>query len=232
LREAFGGKQVPPMSKKPAAMRTTNRFAKGVMMKSKMRVGLLACAVGAASIAIAQISNDVSPPNDVIRLPGSVTTPTMPVVVSPPRDDIGVATAAENGNSRRALPLVRSIGSDTDASPGTLSGDTMTDGAATAGITADSDGKAGIVDSGNKASDSAGAETAPGADANAAGANLDTGDATAGASDPMGNHYHKQNHELNQGENNQPGNSTTAPATGADSTRTDPGAADAFSGGK
>jgi hypothetical protein len=46
LREAFGGKQVPPMSKKPAAMRTTSRFAKGVMMKSKMRVGLLACAVG------------------------------------------------------------------------------------------------------------------------------------------------------------------------------------------
>jgi hypothetical protein len=124
----------------------------------------------------------------------------MPVAVSPPRDDIGVATAAEDGNSRRALPLVRSISSDTNASDETLSGDTMTDGAATGGITPDSDGTAGIVDSGNKASDSAGAETAPAADANAAGANLDTGGPTAEASDNMGNHYHKQNHELNQGE--------------------------------
>ena len=124
-------------------------------MNSTMRLSLLACALGAASIATAQTSNDASPPNDVIRLPGSVTTPTMPVVVSPPRDDAGVGTAAENGNSRRALPLVRSIGSDTNMSDETLSGDTMIDGAATGAATPDLDGKAGIVDSGTKASDNA-----------------------------------------------------------------------------
>ena len=63
-------------------------------MKSKMRLSLLACALGAATIATAQTSNDASPP-------GSVATPIMPVEVSPPRNDT-VGTAAENGNSRQA----------------------------------------------------------------------------------------------------------------------------------
>ena len=100
-------------------------------MSSKIKLSLLACAVGAASIATAQTSNDISPPNDVIRLPGSVTTPTMPVVVSPPRDDIGSGTAAGgvNGTSPHALPLVRSLGAAFNASDD----DTMMDGAATGG---------------------------------------------------------------------------------------------------
>ena len=147
-------------------------------MKSKMRLSLLACALGAATIATAQTSNDASPPNDVIRSPGSVATPIMPVEVSPPRDGT-VGTAAENGNSRRALPVVRSIGSDNNASDQALSGDTMIDGAATGAVIApNSDGKAGVVSSGTKASDSAGAETAPGSDASAAASNPGTGDAS------------------------------------------------------
>jgi hypothetical protein len=60
-------------------------------MKPKMRLTLLACALGAASIATAQTVADTAPPNDVIRLPGSVTTPTMPVVVSPPETISGAA---------------------------------------------------------------------------------------------------------------------------------------------
>jgi hypothetical protein len=226
LWEAFGGKQVLPLSRKLAAMRTTNSFAKGVMMNSKMRLSLLACALAAASIATAQTSNDASSPKDVIRSPGSVATPIMPVVVSPPPDDTGVGTAAENGNSRRALPLVRSIGSDTNASDETLSDDTMIDGAATGAVTPNSDRKAGVVDSGTKAFDNAGAETAPGTDASAA------GDTTGEASDTMGNQNNKQNNELSKDENNPPGNSTTAPATRPDITRTDAGAPGASSGGK
>ncbi|HXL83247.1 MAG TPA: hypothetical protein VN989_03875 [Casimicrobiaceae bacterium] len=229
MREAFGGKQVLPLSRKLAAMRT-NSFAKGVIMNSKMRLSLLACALGAASIATAQTSNDASSPKDVIRSPGSVATPIMPVVVSPPPDDTGVGTAAENGNSRRALPLVRSIGSDTNASDETLSGDTMIDGAATGAVTPNSDGKAGVVDSGTKAFDNAGAETAP--DASAVGASSGTGDTTGEAGDTMGNQNNKQNNELSKDENNQPGNSTTAPATRPDITRTDAGALGASSGGK
>jgi hypothetical protein len=209
-----------------------NSFAKGVMMNSKMRLSLLACALGAASIATAQTSNDASPPNDVIRSPGSVATPTMPVVVSPPRDDVGLGTAAANGNSRRALPLVRSIGSDTNASDETLSGDTLIDRAATGGVAPNSGGKASIVDSGTRASDNAGADTAPGTDASGAGANSGTGDTTGEAGGTMGNQYNKQNNELNQDENNQPGNSTTAPVTRPDITRTDAGALGASSGSK
>ena len=183
LREAFGSKEVPSLSKRLAAMRATKRFAKGVMMNSTMRLSLLACALGAASIATAQTSNDASPPNDVIRSPGSVNTSIMPVVVSPPPDDTGVGTAAANGNSRRALPLVRSIASATNASDETLSGDTMIDGAATGAVTPNSDGKAGVIDSSTKASDTAGAETASGTDASAAGASSGTGDTTGEASD-------------------------------------------------
>ena len=199
-------------------------------MNSKMRLSLLACALGAASIATAQTSNDASSPKDVIRPPGSVTTPIMPVVVSPPPDDTGVGTAAENGNSRRALPLVRSIGSDTNASDETLSG-TMIDGAVTGAVTPNSDRKAGVVDSGTKAFDNAGAETAPGTDASAAGASSGTGDTTGEASDTMGNQNNKLSNELSQDESNQPGNSTV-PATRPDITQTDAGAAGASSGGK
>ena len=201
-------------------------------MNSKMRLSLLACALGAASIATAQTSNDASSPNDVIRSSGSVTTPIMPVVVSPPRDDTGVGIAAENGNSRRALPVVRSIGSDSNASDETLSGDTMIDGAATGAVAPNSGGQAGIVDSGNKASDNTGAEIAPDTDANAAGAHSASGDTTGEASGTMGTQYNKQNNELNQDGKNQPGNSTTVPATRPDITRTDAGALGASSGGK
>jgi len=149
------------------------------MMKSKMRLSLLACALGAATITTAQTSNDASPP-------GSVATPIMPVEVSPPRDDT-VGTAAENGNSRQALPVVRSIGSDNNASDQAL-GDTMIDGAATgAVVTPNSGRKAGVVSSGTHASDSAGAQTAPGSDARAAGASSGTGDVTGEATPKMGN---------------------------------------------
>jgi hypothetical protein len=164
-------------------------------MKSTMRLSLLACALGAASVATAQTANDASPPNDVIRSPGSVATPIMPVEVSPPREDsTGVGAAAENGNSRRALPLVRSIGSDTGLSNETISGDTVTGGAATSGVTSNSDGKA--VDSGSQASDNAGVETAPASEASAAGANSGTGDVTGEATPKMGNQDNKQTNEL------------------------------------
>jgi hypothetical protein len=201
-------------------------------MNSTMRLSLLACALGAASIATAQTSNDASSPNDVIRSPGSVATPIMPVVVSPPPGDTGVGTAAVNGNSRRALPLVRSIASDTNASDETLSGDTVIGGAATGAVTPNSDSKAGIVDSGNKASDTAGAETAPGADADASSGNSGTGDTTGEATAKMGNQVNKQTNELNQGESNQPANSKMGPATRPDVTRTDAGALGASSDGK
>src|SRR6266571_801395 len=94
------------------------------MMKPKMRLTLLACALGAASITTAQ-TNDVPPPNDIIRLPGAVTTPNMPVVVSPPRDDIGRGAIP----SGQAPPLVRSLGSESTLSDE----DTLADGAATGG---------------------------------------------------------------------------------------------------
>jgi hypothetical protein len=188
-------------------------------MNSKMRLSLLACALGAASIASAQTSNEASPPNDGSRSPGSVTTPVMPVVVSPPRDDAGVGTAG-NRNSRRTLPVVRSLGSDTSESDQTLSGDKMIDGAATGGVAPNSGGKDGLVGSGTKASDNAGAETASGTGANAAGANSGTGDSTGEAGSTMRNQYPKQSNELNQDENNQPSKSTAVPATRADITRT------------
>ena len=201
-------------------------------MKSKMRLSLLACALGAATIATAQTSNDASPPNDVIRSPGSVATPIMPVEVSPPRDDT-VGTAAANGNSRQALPVVRSIGSDNNASDQALSGDTMIDGAATGAVIAPNlDGKDGVVSSGTKPSDSAGAETAPGTDASATGANPGTGDATGEATPKMGNQDNKQPNELNQSESNQPGTPKMGPATRPDATRTDAGALGASSDGK
>ena len=105
-------------------------------MKPKMRLTLLACALGAASIASAQTA-DTPPPNDVIRLPGSVTTPTMPVVVSP-RDG-------------QAPPLVRSLGAGSTMSDD----DTLSDGVATGG--GETTKKAattgqGILDSGDKPS--------------------------------------------------------------------------------
>ena len=201
-------------------------------MKSKMRLSLLACALGAATIATAQTSNDASPPNDVIRSPGSVATPIMPVEVSPPRDD-SVGTAAKNGNSRQALPVVRSIGSDNNASDQAISGDTMIDGAATgAVVTPNSDGKAGVVSGGTHASDSAGAETAPGSDARAAGVSSGTGDATGEATPKMGNQDNKQPYELNQGESNQPGTPKMGPTTRPDAARTSAGALGASSDGK
>jgi hypothetical protein len=48
----------------------------------------------------------------------------------------------------------------------------------------------------------------------------------------MGNQYNKQNNELNQDGSNQPGNSTTVPATRPDITRTDAGAMGASSADK
>ena len=200
-------------------------------MKSKMRLSLLACALGAATIATAQTSNDASPPNDVVRSLGSVATPIMPVEVSPPRDDT-VGTAAENGNSRQALPVVRSIGSDNNASDQAL-GDTMIDGAATgAVVTPNSGRKAGVVSSGTRGSDSAGAQTAPGSDARATGASSGTGDATGEATPKMGNQDNKQPNELNQGESNQPGTPKMGPTTRPDAARTSAGALGASSDGK
>ena len=200
-------------------------------MKSKMRLSLLACALGAATIATAQTSNDASPPNDVVRSLGSVATPIMPVEVSPPRDDT-VGTAAENGNSRQALPVVRSIGSDNNASDQAL-GDTMIDGAATgAVVTPNSGRKAGVVSSGTRGSDSAGAQTAPGSDARATGASSGTGDATGEATPKMGNQDNKQPNELNQGESNQPGTPKMGPTTRPDAARISAGALGASSDGK
>jgi hypothetical protein len=88
----------------------------GENMKSKMKLSLLACALGAASIANAQIANEPSnipPPSDIIRLPGNMTTPDMPVIVSPPREDLGrgTTTAPVNGTPRQAQPVIRSLGS-------------------------------------------------------------------------------------------------------------------------
>lgn len=107
-------------------------------MKPKMRLTLLACALGAASLASAQTAG-IPPPNDVIRLPGSVTTPTMPVVVSPPRDS-------------QAPPLVRSLGAESTMSDD----DTLSDGVATGGgettKKAATAGQTGILDSGDKPS--------------------------------------------------------------------------------
>ena len=168
-------------------------------MKPKMRLTLLACALGAASIATAQTVAGTAPPNDVIRLPGSVTTPTMPVVVSPPRDDIG---RGANGTSGQAPLLVRSIGSESTLSDG----DTLADGAATGGVDttkrAATTGPAGIVESGDKPSNNAG--TAAGKDTSAdSGANSGSGDTSSMA-----------------GQNDQAGNSTTVPAGTSDIPRT------------
>jgi hypothetical protein len=79
-------------------------------MNSRLKLTLLACALGAASVTTAQTSN-VSPGSDVLSPSGSVTAPTMPVVVSPPRNDAGGA------------PIVRSIGDSMD--------ETLSDGSAT-----------------------------------------------------------------------------------------------------
>jgi hypothetical protein len=121
------------------------------MMKPKMRLTLLACALGAASIATAQTVTDIAPPNDVTRLQGSVTTPVMPVVVSPP--------------SGQAPLVVRSLGSESTLSDA----DTLADGAATGGVDttrkAATTGQAGIVDSGDQPSNNAG--TAGGTDTSA-----------------------------------------------------------------
>jgi hypothetical protein len=93
-------------------------------MNRNLKLTLIACALGAASVTSAQTSNNIPPPNDVIRLPGNVTTPTMPVVVSPPRDDTGRGMAAGSANSAAGqLPLVRSLGDSMD--------ETLSDGSAT-----------------------------------------------------------------------------------------------------
>ena len=127
-------------------------------MKPKMRLTLLACALGAASIAIAQTA-DIPPSNGVIRLPGSVTTPTMPVVVLP-RDGV-------------APPLVRSLGAESTLSDD----DTLIDGAATGGgetaKKAATTGQTGIFDSGDKPSNNAGSAAATDTSADA-GANPGT----------------------------------------------------------
>jgi hypothetical protein len=166
------------------------------MIKPKLRLTLLACALGAASIATAQTTKDIPPPNDAIRLPGSVTAPNMPVVVSPPRDDIGRGTAVggASGTSRQALPLVRSLGSESTMSDD----DTLIDGVATGAVDttkgAAPTGKGGIVESGDKPSNNAG--NAPATDTSAAsGANASTGD-TSNVAD----------------RDNQADNSTTVPA--------------------
>lgn len=204
-------------------------------MNPKIELTLLACALGAASVATAQTSNDIPPPNDIIRLPGNVTTPNMPVVVSPPRDDFGrgTATGSPNGASRQALPVVRSLGSNSTQSNDAMSNDTLSDGVATGGavgtpvngtatngmagqaptpsvngatssaglnggITPSSRGSAGIFDSGSKPSDHAGQASAATTDTNAvpAGSNPNGGETGATMGD----------------QNNQPGNSTKAPA--------------------
>ena len=143
-------------------------------MKPKMRLTLLACALGAASIATSQTVKDIPPPSDV-GLQGSVTTPIMPVVVSPP--------------SGQAPPVVRSLGSES-----TMSDDnTLADGAATGGVDttkkAATTGQAGIVnsDSGDKPSNDAG--VAAGTDTSADSANSGTGDTsnTVGQNDQAGN---------------------------------------------
>jgi hypothetical protein len=92
-------------------------------MNPKMKLTLLACALGAASIAPAQTTSErsqtnIPPPSDIIRLPGSVTTPDMPVVVSAPREDIGRGTSGTpaNGTSRQSLPVIRNLGSGSSMS--------------------------------------------------------------------------------------------------------------------
>ncbi|TMG96919.1 MAG: hypothetical protein E6H73_00995 [Betaproteobacteria bacterium] len=107
----------------------------------------------------------------------------------------------------------------------------MIDGAATgAVVTPNPDGKAGVVRSGTRASDSAGAETAPGSDASTAGANPGTGDATGEATPKMGNQDNKQPNELNQDASNQPGTPKMGPTTRPDVTRTDAGVSGASDG--
>jgi hypothetical protein len=182
------------------------------MMKPNMRLTLLACALGAASIATAQTANDIPPPNDVIRLPGSVTTPTMPVVVSPPREDIGRGTAAGGANP---LPVVRSLGSEATLPDE----DTLADGAATGGVDttkrAVPTGQLGIFDSGDKPANNAGAKTETDTGAEA-GANSATGETSTMA-----------------GQNDQPGNSTGIPAGTPDIARTNaPANAPGASSGK
>jgi hypothetical protein len=186
----------------------------GVMMKPKLRLTLLACALGAASIATAQTTKDIPPPNDVIRLPGSVMAPNMPVVVSPPRDDIGRGTAVggASGTSRQAPPLVCSLGSESTLSDE----DTLSDGAATGAVdttkAAAPTGKAGIVESGDKPSKNAG--NAAGTETSAAsGANSGTGDTSNMAE-----------------QNNRPDNSTTVPAGGIPRTNAPANAQGASSG--
>ena len=166
-------------------------------MKPKMRLTLLACALGAASIATSQTVTDVAPPNDVIRLPGALTTPNMPVVVSPPRDDIGRGAIT----SGQAPPVVRSLGSESTLSDD----DTLADGAATGGADttkkAAPTGQVGITDSGDKPSNNAGT------------AAVDTG-ANAGTNSSAGDTSNMT------GQNNQPDNATSVPAGRPDIPRT------------
>lgn len=147
-------------------------------MNSKLKLSLLACALAAASIAAAQTSDqtNIPPPNDIIRLPRSVTTPDMPIIVEAPRDDIGHRALAAPGDSGAgvspAQSIVRSLGSGSEAvgndsdlgtgsalRPGsamgagsTLGAGSMFSGAATAGVTAQPIGRV------NEATSSAGSD--------------------------------------------------------------------------
>jgi hypothetical protein len=188
LRRAVVAKLSAPVPRIAARRAADSRLRKeGVMMKPKMKLTLLACALGAASIATAQTVTDIAPPNDVIRLPGSVTAPIMPVVVSPP--------------SSQAPPVVRSLGAESTMSDE----DTLTDGAAPGGADTTkrgaTTGQPGIVDSGDKRSNNA--ATAAADTGVEASTNPSTGDTSNIA-----------------GQNDQPGNSTTVPASRPDIPRT------------
>lgn len=86
-------------------------------MNSALKLTVLACALAVSGGTCAQTANgstNIPPPNDIIRLPGSVTSPNMPVLVEPPRDDVGskVLTAPSGGTPTPNPPVIRSLGSD------------------------------------------------------------------------------------------------------------------------
>ena len=143
-------------------------------MNRNLKLTLIACALGAASVTSAQTSNNIPPPNDVVRLPGNVTTPTMPVVVSPPRDNTGRGTAAGSANSAAGqLPLVRSLGDSMDETlsdgPATGASAPVDTAAPNAGDAPAPDSNAATSsDSGSEASDNAGTGAAAGKDTSGA----------------------------------------------------------------
>jgi hypothetical protein len=101
-------------------------------MKAKLKLGMLACALAASSIAGAQTSSqtNIPPPNDIIRLPRSVTTPDMPIVVDPPREDLGRAINATPGdnNTSASKPVIRSLGSGSNGADALGNGATIGNG--------------------------------------------------------------------------------------------------------